>query len=434
MNYKQSIDFLNSIPKFGKKNGLNNIKALLNELGNPQKELNYIHVAGTNGKGSVCAYISNILVTNQYNVGLFTSPHLIKYNERMKINNNSISDKELIKYISIVKEASQSITKKNYDFPSFFEFILCVAICYFKDNNVDFIIMETGLGGRLDATNIIPNPIVCAITKIGMDHVEILGNSIEMIAKEKAGIIKNKSNVVYLKQDTKIDSIIEDYCSKMNASLLKVDKDEIKILNNRNKTIDFSLNTSYYNYKRLTINTIAKYQTENVAIALAVVKFLERKNHIKILDINIPKAVKHTRWQGRMDVIRDNLIIDGAHNVDGMKNFVSSITELSKNKKLVILFSCTKDKAYEDMIKALCRANIDTIIITEINTIRKIEINELENCFKKYTNSKILIEKNITSAFNKLNNYNNMDYLMCCVGSLYLIGDIYKIINKGGIE
>ena len=298
---------------------------------------------------------------------------------------------------------------------------------FFSSNNADFIVLETGLGGRLDATNVIDKPLVSVITPIGLDHTSILGNTLEEIALEKAGIIKQDCPLVYVKQYNEVDSIIQLQIKGKNVKLYIIDKINYKILNKSNKSIDFSLNTSYYNYNSININSLALYQITNVAIALTVVEVLILQGIIlrtdKIL-IGITKA----KWPGRMDFIEDNIILEGAHNEIGMVEYLKNINNFLSNKKHILIFTSLVDKPYENMIKLLCNEKcFEKIIITKPNSNRATSCQEIYNCFKKCQFKDLVIIEDVTEAFLYGKSLLNDETILTCIGSLYLIGDIYKI-------
>jgi dihydrofolate synthase/folylpolyglutamate synthase len=428
MDYKKCVEELINIPKFGKKSGFDNITILLERLNNPHKKLKYIHVAGTNGKGSVCAMLASILIDTKLKVGLFTSPHLIKVNERIKINDIDIKDEEFTNLYLLVKKEIAKMIEEGYNHPTFFEIIFVISILYFYYEEVDIVILETGLGGRLDSTNIIKNTIVSIITKIGHDHNSILGNTIDKIAYEKGGIIKEKGNVILYNDNNIVKEIIEDICMKNEASLKLVLPLDYKILKRNDKRIDFSINNKYYNYKELTINTSAVYQLDNVAIALTAINVIRKYYNIEC--DNIKNGIYNFKWPGRMEIINNSLIVDAAHNVDGIKEFVKNINSSFANKKFNIIFTCMKDKDYINMIKELKKCNkINKIIITKLNFDKNISVDLLLNEFRKNGFNNIETYETIEEAY-KNNNKLDSKTMLAFVGSLYLVGEIKKIIQE----
>ncbi|PKM52431.1 MAG: bifunctional folylpolyglutamate synthase/dihydrofolate synthase [Firmicutes bacterium HGW-Firmicutes-7] len=427
MNYTECVEYILSIPLFGKKSGHQNIKELLWRLDNPQLKLKYIHVAGTNGKGSVCTMLSFIYTEANIKVGLFTSPHLIKINERIKINNLDISDVELTNTFNKVKKVIDEMIKVGFNHPSFFEVLFVIAIQYFAEQKIELIILETGLGGRLDATNIIENPLVSVITQIGLDHTEILGDTLEKIAIEKSGIIKHGCPTVISKQEDIVLTVIKKICKEKNSILEEVMPLNYTILKRTDKSIDFSLNNKYYYYDKISLNTCATYQIMNVATALNTVEALRYEYPINVGTIE--KALNKFYWPGRMEFINDWIVLDGAHNESGIKTFIENIKECFAHRRITILFTAMKNKEYDLMVKALSLcSNIDEIVLTRVNDSRCLDTDSLKNSFIKYGFKNIHIEIDIEKAINK--HYKVENRLLCCVGSLYLVGEIKKILQE----
>lgn len=430
MNYRQSIQYINSIPKYlnGRKD-IENTRRLMKELGNPEKDLNVIHVAGTNGKGSVCAFSATILVEAGYNIGLFTSPHLEKYNERIQLNLNPINDDDFLRYFNIVRDKCIKLTEKGYTHPTFFEFIFAMSIICFKEKKVSYVILETGLGGRLDATNIIEKPIASVITSIGFDHTEILGNTLEKIAEEKAGIIKKNCPVFLNCKNKKVYEVICRISEEKNSATYHLGKITHKVININDKTIDFSLNTRYYKYDMVKMSMIGHYQIQNIAITLALFKILRIFNMIN--DKVLLEGIRKTKWPGRMELISNKYLLDGAHNIEGIQYFIKSISHYFSNRPLVLVFGCVKDKPYNKMIKRLCRdLQFEDIILTEISNNRTVMAESLYDVFSQYYRTNIYIEKDIKKAISLGQSLLKKDGLICCIGSLYLIGDIRNILRE----
>lgn len=428
-DYDKCIEELINIPMIGKKSGLDNIKVLLEGLNNPHKKLKYIHVAGTNGKGSVCSMLASILLESNLKVGLFTSPHLVKINERIRVNSEDISDENFAKIYNKVKEAIDNMVAKGLNHPTFFEILLAMSLEYFLQQQVDIVILETGLGGRLDSTNIIENPLVTVITKIGHDHNEILGNTIEEIANEKAGIIKEGCDTVLLNDNNAVENVVISKCREKKSNIHLVLPYEYEIIKRSDKTIDFSINNQYYYYKGLKINSCANYQLDNVAITLTTIYTL--KNHYIIEYEHIKNGLNNFKWPGRMELVNDALLIDGAHNVDGIKEFVKNIISNFSNRSINILFTCMKEKNYSQMIEELAKCtNINKVIITKLDNPRNEDIDILYEEFLKNGFNKVEKHPNFASAF--IQNYKlDSSELLASVGSLYLVAEVKKILQEG---
>lgn len=427
MNYEQSVEYILSIPLFGKKTGHDNVKELLKRLGNPHQYLNFIHVAGTNGKGSVCAMLSYIYIEANNKVGLFTSPHLEKINERIKINNNNIKDNDFLRIFLVVKSEIDNMVSDGFNHPAFFETLFVMAVLFFKEQNVNIAVIETGLGGKLDATNIIEKPLLSIITQIGLDHTGILGDTVEKIAIEKAGIIKDNCPVVVSAQENTVLEVIREKAKDKNSFLQEVMPIEYKILKRTDKGIDFSLKNKYYYYNRLSLNICATYQIINLATALNAIDVLKEIYPVKLIEIE--EALKKFYWPGRMEVIDNWLVLDGAHNENGIKEFVENINFCFNGKEITLLFTAMRDKSYESMIMELSKCkNVKKIIVTKIEQERCLEPKIIKECFERNNFKNVYIELELEKVLKEY--FKRNDELLCCVGSLYLIGEIKKIIRR----
>lgn len=334
--YEEAEEFLNDVPRFTKKNPLEETKEFYNFLQSEESGCGYkeeqlgkiVHVAGTNGKGSACAFMDSILRESGYHVGLFTSPHLITTRERFVIDGNKVSEEKFMEAFYWLEDRIfdyKNKRKAEYE-PTYFERLFFMGIYIFSKAGVDISIMETGLGGRLDTTNVIEKPSVCVITEIGFDHMAYLGNTLEAIAGEKAGIIKRNVPVVFLDRRKETSGVLEQKVAKEGAFCYKVSGNEYKINKIRKKSIDFSLSSSYYDYIELTINTKAFYQVENAAVAVRAIEVLKANERLdKVTKETITCGVRKMYWPGRMEEVLPNVYIDGAHNEDGIEAFVNTL-------------------------------------------------------------------------------------------------------------
>jgi dihydrofolate synthase/folylpolyglutamate synthase len=429
MQYTDCVKYMLQIPFFARKNGLENIRELMNRLNNPQDKLQVIHVAGTNGKGSVSTFIGNIYKRAHYKVGLYTSPHLVEINERIKINNHNISHSDFALYFNQVNNQIEQMVTEGFDHPTFFEMIFAMSVLYFVDQKVDIAIIETGIGGRLDTTNIIQKPIACVITKISLDHTSILGDTLDAIAKEKAGIVKTGCPVIITHQKESVNHVFKTVCDEKQVELYQTNKISHKISRNTFKTIDFSVNTKYYGDIGLHLNTGVLYQVDNCLLAIAVIENLRKLYRVSMQDII--SGVNDFYWPGRMEIIDDQCILDGSHNLDGIQQFVTYINMYFEKTPIDLLFTVMNNKDYTAIIKQLCTLNnINRVIITRTDIQKNADSHILEQEFRKNNVNAVEIEENIERAF--LSNYNKMKgNLFCCVGSLYLVGEVKKIISGG---
>ncbi|BED91766.1 MAG: bifunctional folylpolyglutamate synthase/dihydrofolate synthase [Candidatus Improbicoccus pseudotrichonymphae] len=423
MKYKDALRLINSRLKFGIKPGLERIRSLLDKLGNPQDNFKSVHVSGTNGKGSICAMLSSILINCNDNlkVGAFSSPHLIDERERIKINNKKISKKFFIKYT----KKFLKITNKNKIFVTEFEFITAMAFQFFSDKRIDIAILETGLGGRLDSTNVVSKTVLCVISEISFDHTKILGKTLLEIAREKAGIIKNNAFVVVSpNQKPEILKIFEKKCKKLNCNFVFL---ENKIEINQNTCVFDKYEIFNYEDKCYKIPLLGEYQSLNLATVLSCVDFL--KKHFKISDSSVEIGLKKVRLRARFEKIsvRPLIIIDGAHNLSAVKYLRLSVEKYLKNFKKIALFAAMKDKDIEKMLKEVDNL-FEEIIITRVKNSRAANIEYIykiaKNFFKKVTcceNAeeaiRIVIQKNKQACI--------------IFGSLYLAGEVLNIFNQG---
>lgn len=417
MTYSEMERELNEIPKFGAKASLSNLSAYLELANHPERNLRVIHIAGTNGKGSVSAYIDSILRQAGYTTALFTSPHLIKINERFRINFKECSDEELINVWCSVKDYMVKGEEKGLQSLTFFEILFFMGMLIFSEKAIDYCILETGLGGRLDAT-VLSNPVLSVITSISYDHTEILGDTIEKIAAEKAGIIKEGISVVAIDEENGAFSVIERTAKEKNAPVYGLKSQELTILKKCENTIDFSINSRYYKISNLKVKSYASYQVQNAALALLAVKVLLPEVSQDVIREGIVKMY----WPGRMEEIAENVYVDGAHNPGAVHQIYNSLTD--SDKEWLLLFAVCSDKDYSEMIRVLGRLPWKRIYITKIDSARGADTAAVKQCFKEETAGCPIYEyDNARTAFEtalKDREYENL----LCLGSLYLAGEI----------
>mgnify|MGYP003896066561 FL=1 len=423
------ISYINSIERFGSRPGLVRVQNLLRRLGNPEKNLKAIHVAGTNGKGSVSTMISYILEKSGYDVGMYTSPHLENYNERIKINNKDISDEEFATAGEKIIKACQECVENNEEHPTVFEFLTAMALLYFDEQSVDFVVLEVGLGGRYDATNVIENPLLSVITSISMDHMDVLGDSIESIAFEKAGIIKKNCSTVLFFPNNKVYNIIKSVCESLNSQLYYVSDMHIQNVRHSIEGITFSINTDFYSYKDLKVSLIGEHQIYNTALVLLAVEVLRNKG-IEISEENVRIGLEECYWPGRLEIVGKNplVLLDGAHNEEGALALAKAFEQYFHDQNITLLIGVLKDKPYELMLKQLL-PYASKVVLTEPNSSRKLPIDELEKTAVKYS-SYIYQNADIAQAYELALKLTNEKDVLCCAGSLYLIGEIKKMIKK----
>lgn len=402
MIYNEAVKLLQSQGKFYINLGLERIQAILELLNNPQDRAKIIHIAGTNGKGSVASTLANILKCAGFKTGLYTSPHLVEYTERIKINNKEISKDDFGKYISLTCDLAD---KNNIDLTEF-EILTASAFKYFIDNNVEYIVLETGLGGRYDATNACKN-ILAIITSISLDHTDRLGHTFEKIAYEKAGIIKNNSTVITSSNNNGFN-IIKQIASEQNSKLINVDYEIEMVYNN-------GQNFALIDNEKFEFPLLGLYQKQNLALVIEAIKYL------KIDKLALKKGLKTANWNARLEYIKEkNILIDGAHNPDSAKELKKSLDFYFKDKKKIFIYSTIDTKDYKEIAKILFNEN-DEIYYIEFSHKNAVpyEIYKKENPWLKN------IQK-----IEKIENILDKKELKIITGSLYMIGEIYNKIKK----
>ena len=391
------------------KPGIGNMEFFDQLAGHPHRQYRIIHVAGTNGKGSTCAYMNSVLTEAGVKTGMFTSPHLVSVRERMRINHSLISEqifveiyKKLVDFVEQYKQYSEENsdkiieekTEKKVDYiPTFYEFLFFMAMLYFEEQKAEVIILETGLGGRLDATNVIDAPKVAVITEIGMDHMEYLGDTYEKIAKEKAGIIKKGSKIIYCANRQEVAEVVEERAKECQVLCKSVEKCEKHAIRFVDKKIDFSYQSRYYGYIPITVSTCAFYQVENAKLALSALEELD----IEIALEAMQKGMEQCKWEGRMEEILPGVFLDGAHNQDGITAFVETVKEDGCQGKRWLLFSAVADKEYENMKETLIESNLfDYVYAAPLKIARGITKEKLEKIFSYNPMEKGIRKENLT--------------------------------------
>lgn len=410
-----AIEHIHSHGRFSGKAGLHRIKALCNALENPQDKLKFIHLAGTNGKGSTATMIANVMQKAGYKTGLFTSPFLVKFNERIKINGQMINDFDLERLTNKVSQAEKTIKIPDGEKIGEFEFVTALAFLYFLEQKCDIVVLETGLGGSFDATNIIKKPEVAVITPISLDHTQVLGDTLSEIASTKAGIIKpNCKAVTAFGQKDEV------------LSVLKAVKPDIIEPEQIFKS-QYDLNGASFIFKNeeYRISMIGKHQIQNAQTALQTI--FELKNiGWNITESAIKQGLKCAKICGRMEKIYKNplIFLDGGHNIDGVNSIANTVKTILNDRKLHLIIGMVSDKDIKSCINVLNSLS-DSIIITEPNNPRAMDVYELA----KYFNKKVQIFKNSYDAFRKALEIPKEDVVIIC-GSLYLIGEAESFFNS----
>lgn len=422
MDYQEIKTYLSHIPQYMDGTAVERMGKLLDALGRPDRNLKVIHIAGSNGKGSVCAYISSIIESANHTAGLFISPHLLSIRERIQLNRKNISRED---FTACFHTVCQTVRKHHLQL-AYFEYFLGTAILFFSEKKAEYIIMETGLGGRLDATNAVMGKICCVITALGLEHTAVLGDTIEKIAAEKAGIMRTGVPVVYQKCGSNSDSVIEKIAQQHHAYCYGVDDNQFKVVKNLNGCIDFLIDNEYYSNDCFQISANAFYQARNAAVALTACKVMEHFGLIQLDRQSMHHALKAVFWPGRMEKLRDGFYVDGAHNPQGIDAFVRAVHDMHQYgnwDKAALLFSVVSDKDYKQMIEILCGCTcFKRIVITVIGGARKLDKDKIYRTFKQYTDLCVETYDSVPEALEALEG----ERMVFAAGSLYLVSEIMK--------
>ena len=429
MNYEEAVAYIEETPKFTTKNKLSHTKECLRRLGNPEKKFRVIHVAGTNGKGSTCAFLTSIFREAGYSCGLFTSPHLVTINERFQINEQNIDDDTFLAAFLKVRALADELVAEGSYHPTYFEMLFLMGMVIFADAGVDYVMLETGLGGRLDATTAVEEPAACVITSISFDHMQYLGNTIREIAGEKAGIIVPGVPVIFDGNDPEAAKVIRDQAEKLGSPWFEVKREDAEIKGITSGGIDFSVKNGYYGNTVFSIPFIARYQVMNASLVLKTVEVL--KQQISIPEDAVKKGLLETRWQGRMETVLPGVIVDGAHNEDGVEKFVETAEHFQKECPLTLLFSAVDDKDYTDMIRTILgRIRFRHVVVTQVGGYRKVPAEELAEIFRREGCPSAQAFEDTEAAFRAALSLKGEDGMLFCVGSLYLVGEIKELLRK----
>lgn len=423
--YTSTLDYLYSLQKFGMKFGLENIKYLLDYLGNPHEKFKSIHVAGTNGKGSTSSLIASLICEMGYKVGLYTSPHLVRFNERIKINGEEIENDFIIEQTNVLRPIIEIIK------PTFFEVTTAIAFKYFESQKVDYAVIETGLGGRLDSTNII-QPICSVITRIDFDHREILGDSLDKIAHEKGGIIKEKIPVIISKNVDEVKNVIKNIT--FQKSSLLIDAEKTMFASNITSSFDslsFILHSTITkNYYFINSPLIGEFQIENIKTAVACIETCFN-NIVKVE--HVENGIKNLKFKikGRFQILKTSpiIILDTAHNSNAIDTFLSELLK-NENSKIAI-FGIMKDKQIDEIISKI-ENTFYKIILTQAKTERSLAVDILANKFN--IKEKIFISKNVHQAIDMAFSISSKDELIVIFGSNYIVGEAIEYLESKGYE
>lgn len=415
MNATEAIEYIHSVCWKGSIPGLGRTQTLLEKMGNPEKDLKFVHIAGTNGKGSTAAMTASILRKAGYRTGLYTSPFIYRFHERMQVDGVEISDEDLAAVTEYVKPLAQSMEES----PTEFELVCCIAFEYFKRMNCDIVVLEVGMGGAFDATNVIEAPEVAVITNIGLDHTEVLGDTVEKIAETKSGIFKEGGHAVVYRSTPSVEEVYERICSQRNVSLKKADFDGLSL---RAHSLDGQI-FDCGSRKELFLPLLGDHQLHNAAVVLAVADTLMEKGW-NITEENVRDGLRDVRWPGRFDIMRHDplFIIDGGHNPQCIEALVKNIRDYLVGKKLIVLTGVLADKDYADMYKPVMAYAEEFVCITPPSP-RKLEAAALAEHLRQ-VGAKATPCDSIDDGVRTAMELAGRDGVVLSFGSLYSIGSI----------
>ena len=408
---KKARDYLLGIPLWTKKkNTLDEVRHFLKELGNPDEQLRIIHVAGTNGKGSVCADLTAMLMEAGYHVGTFVSPHLTDVTERFLVDGVPVEEAGFSESFGRVKAVTDRLTSEGYAHPTFFEFVFLMAMDLYGRRKPDFVVLETGLGGRLDTTNVIRHPLACVITSISLDHTQYLGDTVELIAAEKAGIIKPGVPVVYDNNDRAAGAVIAEAADRLGSAAYGLTADD-----------------SYRD-----VSFAAPYQAMNAALAVKVLEILDIAGVTPDL---CKKALLSVCWTGRMQQVAPDVWVDGAHNPGGIRAFVQAVKRQNPSH-IQLLFAAVSDKDYHEMIRLLCtQLVLESVTVVQLKSERGLQADALVKQFEEAGCSRVTAFDSTKEALEHVLSGKKEEDRLYMVGSLYLIGEILedlKLLRSAG--
>lgn len=427
MNYREAMDYIEELKPLGSVMGLENMRGLCERLGNPQDQLKFIHIAGTNGKGSVLSYISTVLQTAGYKVGRYISPTVLDYRERFQVDGRMITQSGLCKYLEPVRKAAKAMAEEGADHPTLFEVETAVAFLYFLDKGCDLVVLETGLGGTLDATNVVSTTVAAVFTSISMDHMEILGDSLEQIALAKAGIIKHKCYVISAKQPPEVMKVLRQAALLRKAKFFTADA-------GRAKNIRYGVTKqhfSYDKYKNLEIAMPGRVQIENAVAAVEIITALGKMGFL-VKEEALRQGLSLARWRGRFDVIAKKplFIADGAHNEDAARRLAESIRLYFAGRRIIYIMGMLKDKEYDKVLLNTFDLAEHIITVTPPVSGRAMPAYDLAQAASEYHNSVTVadsVQEAVEIAF--LLAGKDKETVIIAFGSLSYLGELINVVE-----
>jgi dihydrofolate synthase/folylpolyglutamate synthase len=425
LDHIEALEYIRESLKFGSILGLERIEGLLERMDNPHRKLKYVHVAGTNGKGSTVAFISSILMAAGYSVGTYTSPSIERFNERIRVNGEDIENEALARITTDIRDHIENMESEGLENPTEFEITTVLAFQYFVDKACDIVVLEVGLGGRLDSTNVIESPEVCVITTIDFDHMEILGNTLALIASEKAGIIKQGSDVVMYPQDEEAEKVIYQKADSVGAKVRKAEFESIHIL----ASDVFSQTFNYRELKGLTIRLAGLHQTRNASVAIEAAKLLKEKGWV-IEEASIRRGLESSRWPGRFELLCEEpiFIADGAHNSQGVAMLRGNLEQLFPDRKITFIMGVLADKDYSEMISEMAPI-AQRFITVDVDNKRALPCEELAEIIEEM-DMEAIAAHDVHTAIRLAILLAGNDGVICSFGSLYYVGKVREYFKK----
>lgn len=423
--YEQAQEYMEQVQRYGSVLGLDAMRELLRRLGDPQDQLKFVHIAGTNGKGSVLAYLSTILRCAGYRTGRYLSPTVFSELEKIQVNGRSVSKADFTVLLEQVRQAAEAMSAEGLAHPTPFEIETALAFLYFVKQSCDIVVLETGLGGREDATNVIKTAVLCVLASISMDHMAFLGDTLGKIAYEKAGIIKEKCPAVTIRQEPEAMEVIRHVCEERNSPLSVMDPDEIRGVRYGIEKQRFS----YGGFDRLEISMAGTWQVENAALAVCAAKELDHSG-FPVTEKQLRRGLMETGWKGRFTVLakRPYFIIDGAHNRDAALRLAESVKFYFTNKKIITIMGILKDKEYEEVAAIMTPLATQVLTVTTPNNARALPAITLAETVRRF-------QPNVT-AVDSLQEAVELSYLLAdkdsvilAFGSLSYLGELTKIVQ-----
>lgn len=430
MTYEEAMKYISSVGRFGSNYGLKRTFRLLEILGSPDKKIKLIHVAGTNGKGSTTAMITKILRGMGYKVGMYTSPYIEEFEERIQVNGHNIPKEKFVSLLVEVKDAVEKVIEEGYDHPTEFEILTALMFLHFYREKVDYGVVEVGLGGTMDSTNVL-TPIVSVITSISYDHMNILGDTIEEIADQKAGIIKENVPVVVYPAEKNVQDVILKKANEMNSKIRLVQRNSVKLIDINRDDIyqEIEVKTMKNDYT-VKLPLLGEHQMLNLAVALNAIEVIFEGNNEKLNKNIVEKSLEDVEWKGRLEVLNKEplIVIDGAHNIDGIKSLAQNVQKYFKYRKIILILGILADKQVDEMIEVITPLAEKVYAVTPHSD--RAELSEdLKEKISQYNKNVTAVDDYAKAAMLAIDDAEDRDLILIS-GSLYMIGDMRKILVK----